>query len=211
MIQRTLNAIGGILIRPVHTYRAVNDTSPRECGGYFFWLLCAFALGKIALAAAGVEDSYLVQGVPVACVFILTIILAGYFFLFFDTFIINYATILVGGRIQDHSVFRVLAYSATPALLFGWIPLVGFVGVLYSLILEIIGIRELLGLSYSKSILAIVLSLAAMLIVTIAYSGVPYFIAAPSPFIELGYIALGGIILAMVATSLWREVIREVL
>ena len=203
MTRPILKTMPDVLINPVHAFRSVSDASPAESWVYYFWLLSVFALGRISLTVIGVEDPFLINGLSVAFIFFLTILVAGYLFLLFDTYIVNYVASLVGGKPQDHSAFRILTYSATPALLFGWIPVIGIAGIFYSVILEIIGLRELLGLTLPRAILVLVMGVIATTIITLAFYGVSY-LNNPE-FTPLAFTALGLILFVIVVGSLRRE------
>jgi hypothetical protein len=65
---------------------------------------------------------------------------------------------LFGGRRGIWQTLKAVMYGNTPYLLFGWIPLVGFLFTLWSLVLGIFGIQELQEISSLKAILAIALA-----------------------------------------------------
>ena len=67
--------------------------------------------------------------------------------------------LLFGGKQRYGKTYELGAYAGTPALLLGWIPFLGFVGQIWSLILLIIGTQEVHGISRTKAILMYVIPL----------------------------------------------------
>ena len=50
--------------------------------------------------------------------------------------------LLFGGRKGYLQTVKALIYGSTPGLLISWIPVIGIIGALWTLILEILGIQE---------------------------------------------------------------------
>lgn len=63
----------------------------------------------------------------------------------------------VKGEFKD--AFRALAYGATPGMLLGWIPFIGILGSLWSLVLQVIGLKDLYGTDFVKVIIALVIEI----------------------------------------------------
>ena len=107
--------------------------------------------------------------------FILTLIFAAWVHLWVYIF---------GGRKGIMQTVNAIIYGHTPRLLFGWIPVIGFIFTLWSLVLNIFGIRELQEISGVKATLAlaiaiiiplaiIVIAAAYFLISTVTMTGLP--------------------------------------
>jgi hypothetical protein len=62
---------------------------------------------------------------------------------------------------------KAIIYGHTPRLLLGWIPFVGFIFMLWSLVLGILGIRELQEISTARAILAVAIAVMIPLILII--------------------------------------------
>jgi hypothetical protein len=58
-----------------------------------------------------------------------------------------------------------MMYGATPALILGWIPYVWVVGVAWSIVVQIIGVRQLHGIPMQRAVAAYMISLAIPLII----------------------------------------------
>ncbi|WP_245618846.1 YIP1 family protein [Methanogenium cariaci] len=62
---------------------------------------------------------------------------------------------IAGGREGITETWKAVIYASTPSLLLGWIPVVGFVMWAWSLVLIIIGIRELQEMTTTRAVLAV--------------------------------------------------------
>jgi len=70
-----------------------------------------------------------------------------------------------GGRKGYGNTIKAFAYGNTPLFLFGWIPFVGTLFSIWALALNIIGIRQLHGISTGRAIGAVLLSIVALIII----------------------------------------------
>lgn len=73
----------------------------------------------------------------------------------------------VGGRKGVGQTIKSMAYGSTPSLLLGWIPLLGIIFSIWSLVVSIIGIRQLHEISTGRAVLAYILG--AIIIPIIIY------------------------------------------
>jgi len=211
-----LQTIREILLRPTTAFRNMKDDCPIKARRYFFRLLLVFALGRTSLAVMGIRDASLFPDpgqIPLpgwifgsalmAFVLIIATILTGLFFLYFDTYIVNFMATLLGGINRNHTTFRVISYSATPALLFGWIPVIGIAGIIYSVILEIIGLQELRRLSLFRAGLALGMSIAVITSMAVVFFSIPYLL--PAQFSGWGTLVCVSIVLVIMVVSTERE------
>jgi hypothetical protein len=72
-----------------------------------------------------------------------------------------------GGRKGWGNTIKAFAYGNTPIFLFGWIPIVGSLFSIWALVLDIIGIRQLHGISTGRAIGAVLLSIVALIIIVV--------------------------------------------
>ena len=101
-----------------------------------------------ALAAVGIFILVLVSG-------IIGVLIGGLWF--------HIWVYLVGGRKGVGQTIKAVMYGQTPNCLLGWIlgwiPIVGFIPAIWTLIVEIIGIRQLHELSTGRAVLAWILAI----------------------------------------------------
>ncbi len=72
---------------------------------------------------------------------------------------------LVGGRNGVVQTLKAVMCGATPVLLFGWIPVLGIVASIWSLIVMIIGVRQLHDISTGKAVIAIIIAIVIPMII----------------------------------------------
>ena len=75
---------------------------------------------------------------------------------------------LFGGRKGYRETLKALAFGETPALLQGWISLVGMLGGIWSLVLFIQGVRELQGISTNRALGAVIFAVMIPLLIVVA-------------------------------------------
>lgn len=180
MFSTLIEKVKGFLTNPVDTFRESKEDGPDAVFPYFFVLLLLHAALSAVLAALAIEN------LPMTGM--ITGGLFGPVVVFFVSLVAGFAGILVfgawlhlwvyifGGRRGIWQTMKAVMYGDTPFLLFGWIPFIGFVFVLWSLVLGIIGIRELQETSSIKAILAIALAVMIPLILLLILAA--YFMIA---------------------------------
>ncbi|MDD4138567.1 MAG: YIP1 family protein [Methanoregula sp.] len=153
----------GFLLNPVETFRRSGTDAPASVFTYFGALLLVNAiLSALVAAAMGFGSAMTLAGLPdgaVAPVLVFFLVLAGGFIL---TLIaaawVHLWVYLLGGRRGIMRTITAVFCAGTPGLLLGWIPLIGLIFLLWSLVLLVPGIRELQELTTGKAIIAIAIS-----------------------------------------------------
>jgi len=72
-----------------------------------------------------------------------------------------------GGRKGYGNTMKAFAYGNTPLFLFGWIPFVGMLFPLWTLVLNVIGIRQLHEISTGRAVGAVLLGIVALVIIAV--------------------------------------------
>ena len=75
---------------------------------------------------------------------------------------------IVGGRKGIVKTIIALMYADTPYLLFGWIPIIGLILAIWSLVLSVLGIRQFQELTTGRAILAIFIPIIVIGIIVFA-------------------------------------------
>jgi len=172
MLEAIIARMKGFLINPVETFRTCRDDPAESVITYFALLLVIDALLTSAVTVLGIGFLGVLQNylpayaryLPVL-VFVI-VLLGGLAWALITSAWIHLWVYLAGGRKGIFPTVRAILYGMTPALLFGWIPVVGFFFTLWTLVLEVIGIRELQEISTGKAILVMVI---AVLIPTLLF------------------------------------------
>ena len=180
MVTALVEKVKGFLTNPVDTFRQSKEEGTDAVFPYFIMLLLLHAALSAVLAALAIEI------LPMAGM--ITWGHSGPVVVFFVSLVTGFAGILVfgawlhlwvyifGGRRGIRQTMKAVMYGDTPFLLFGWIPFIGFVIVLWSLVLGILGIRELQETSSLKAILAVALAVMIPLILLLILAA--YFMIA---------------------------------
>ena len=76
-----------------------------------------------------------------------------------------------GGKKGLNQTIKALVYSSTPSLLFGWIPVINVIAGSWSLILNIMGIREFQEISTVRALMAMVVPFILLLLFEAIFIG----------------------------------------
>lgn len=76
---------------------------------------------------------------------------------FINAAIMHVFVYIVGGRKGYLNTYKAFAYANTPSMLFSWIPIAGLVGFVWTLVLEVKGIRILHETTTGRAALAVLL------------------------------------------------------
>jgi len=180
MIDPIVTRVKGFLLKPVETFQQFKNDEPGVVFSYFAALLLLHAILSAIIALIGIETMPRYAGIPegiavpvivffmaLAGGFVITLIFAAWLHLWVH---------LLGGRKGIMQTFKAIIYGHTPRLLLGWIPFIGFIFVLWSLALGILGIRELQEMSTGKAILAVAIAVMIPLVIILLVAA--YFITS---------------------------------
>ena len=180
MIDPIVTRVKGFLLKPVETFQQFKNDEPGVVFSYFAALLLLHAILSAIIALIGIETMPRYAGIPEGIavpVIVFFMALAGGFIvtLIFAAWLHLWVYIL-GGRKGIMQTFKAIIYGHTPRLLLGWIPFIGFVFMLWSLVLGILGIRELQEMSTGKAILAVAIAVMIPLVIILLVAA--YFITS---------------------------------
>ena len=100
---------------------------------------------------------------------ILIVILVAIFaviFLFVFAIWLHICVYIAGGRKGYMHTVKALAYGSTPGMIIGWIPVIGpFIGGIWTLVLEVISVREIHQISTERAAIAVILAVMIPIIV----------------------------------------------
>ena len=163
MLEQIFERIKGIVLRPVEHFRlAANDTLTFAFVYYLVLLAVFGALFSFSLTGFGSYVRYDAQFMTTILAMLGQMIVS----LFTGTVWLHIWTRIAGGRQGIKNTLKVVAYAMTPTLLLGWIMPVGTAaGLVWGIVLQVLGVRELHQLTTGRAVLAIALSLIAMVVV----------------------------------------------
>ena len=170
--------VKGFLGAPVSTFNNVEAEALGSALKYFtIWVVIYTILRTIVfytlerrvfetlwdLLGLGDAPLYLYRFDPV--IFTLLAVLGAFAGLFISGSWAHLFVRAFGGRKGYANTIKAFAYGETPLFLFGWIPFVGMLFWIWTLVLDIIGIRQLHEISTGRAIGAVLLSMVALIII----------------------------------------------
>ena len=174
-----LEMIKGFVLTPAETFRKVKDTDYRETLVYFLALVVintvlTIPVMLLTFPSAGTVFVGIFQRLGFGTLtafgnvlFALMMIIGSLVCLFIGSAWVHLWVYLFGGRKGYRETLKALAFGDTPALLFGWIPLVGMLAGFWSLFISVLGIRELQEISTNRALGALILAVMIPLFVLI--------------------------------------------
>ena len=94
--------------------------------------------------------------------------------IFFSAFIWHVFALLFGAKKEFKQTIKTTMYAATPFFLLGWIPYIAVIGIIWYLVLLIIGLSEMQEMTMGEAAMAIVVPILFVLIGAIIWGGVIY-------------------------------------
>lgn len=158
--------IRGFLFSPLKTFDASKDDTLGNAFVYFITILA------ISAVLSGITGWLVFQHGVALIVMIVLVFVLGILGVFIVGLWIHIWVYLFGGRKGVTQTLKALMYGATPNCLLGWIPIAGIFTVLWTLILQIVGIRQLHELSTRRAVLAVIFGmlLAISIPLTVPYA-----------------------------------------
>lgn len=180
----------GFLLSPVETFQKVRDTDLGDSLKYYLILLVINAILSAIVGIAMVSAIWMTfsgifeqMGLPLPAIagagvvlFAIMMIIVQFVFVFIVGAWLHLFVYLLGGRKGYLQTLKSVIFGSTPAMLIGWIPFIGIIGGIWSIALEILGIRELQEMSTGKAALAVILAILIIVIIIIAIAAL-FFIA----------------------------------
>jgi hypothetical protein len=186
--------IKGFMVSPTETFNTVKEEGWGGSIGYFAKLLIILAILIaviiVAIFAAiwGMIEAFIPAEVPglggflgmaagiIAVFMLISIIIGGIIGILVGSLWMHIWVYAVGGRKGVGQTIKSMAYGSTPSLVLGWIPFLGIIGVIWSIVVSIIGIRQLHEISTGRAVLAyiigaIIIPIIIVIVIFIALLG----------------------------------------
>jgi len=186
----------GFLLSPTETFNKVKEEGWGGSIGYYakwliiwailitiiFAVLVAWMRGMILSWADLYPDIDVTQvtawfdlfaGAMVIGVGIMAVI-GGLIGIFIGSLWMHIWVYLCGGRKGVGQTIKAMAYGNTPSLLLGWIPFIGIIFAIWTLVVQIIGIRQLHEISTGRAVLAYIIAVIIIpaIIIAIAFAAI---------------------------------------
>ncbi len=172
--------VKGILTEPSKTFDALKGEPLGESIKYYA-VIAAISAALNALLFALAFGTMFGQlrtmmgasaGTAGAIVFFVILFIFQIIGVFISGAIFHIFVYLVGGRKGLTQTIKAVIYGSTPGLLIGWIPFIGMIGGLWSLVLEVLGIRQLHEITTGRAILAVVIMIVLLVVLTVLLAAV---------------------------------------
>jgi hypothetical protein len=177
--------IKGFLFNPTGAFRGVRNEQPGETLKYFVAITAIYSIlmGIMIMLRLTATHPFLslipsidptqvvVFDVFGVILMILVILALSFVFAVIFGMWLHIFVYLLGGRKGFWETEKSVFYNLTPTMLIGWIPVVGgLIGAIWSIILGVIGVRELHEMSTQKAAIAVLLAVivAFVLLIVIA-------------------------------------------
>ncbi len=160
--------VKGILTEPSKMFDALKEETISEAIKYYAIIAAMYAVMTALLFSMAFGSMFgrfgmmMGAGATGGIVMFMILFIFGIIGIFVSGAIFHIFVYLVGGRKGLSQTIKAVMYGSTPALLFGWIPIIGMIAGIWSLVLEVIGIRQLHEITTGKAILAVVIMLVIL-------------------------------------------------
>jgi hypothetical protein len=156
---------------PAAAFRNAQSDELGEALKYFAIILAINSVlsGLMVMIGLGASTGIPGMGVGVAggIAAIIGNFIGGIIGLFVCGLIVHIFVALIIGGNGIWQTINAMIYGATPAMLFSWIPFIGILAALWSLVLYIIGIRELHDTTTGKAAIAVLLPVIILVVLVI--------------------------------------------
>ena len=172
----------GFLLTPVRTFQSVKKADAGDALTYYLIILVintilSILASFIVITAAWSVFSSLFEGlglgVPAAAglgILFLAIlmVLLQMVMVIVTALYLHIWVYVAGGRQGYVQTLKAVTYGSTPFMLIGWIPFIGgIIGFLWSLVVSILGIRELHAITTAKAAIAVILAVVIFMLILI--------------------------------------------
>ena len=183
-ITSVIETTKGFLVQPTETFQQHDGTSLARTFQYFAVLSLFYAIlfgiveGLVfylnigsTFADLAVASSFM--GL-ISWILIFFFIVFAFTSCFFGIFLYglfqHVFVLLCGGECGVAQTMKAMMYGSVPALVFGWIPVINLIAAIWSLVLMVIGIRELHKLSTTAAAIVILLPIVLTFVITILFA-----------------------------------------
>ena len=162
--------VKGFLLAPAQTFKKEAKSSFSDAFVYFLKIAVVFAV--LFGVVAGFAVSFFPSSSAFNPVIFLTSAVTIYIFSIVGALLsglwIHLWAYIFGARKGIEQTFKAVFYGFTPLALFSWIPFIGIIFGIWSVILEIIGLKTLHGMSTGRAVAALVVPLVIVIGILLA-------------------------------------------
>jgi len=174
MIDALVAKAKGFLLNPEETFRNSKADEPSAVFTYYGILLLFNAILSAIVAMFVVQlvpglDT-IQTGLPIPVIVFLAMFVGMFILTLISAAWIHLWVYIFGGRKGIMQTVKAILYGNTPQQLLGWIPFFSFIFALWSLVLVVLGIRELQEMSTGKTAAAVVIAIIIPLTIIVLFA-----------------------------------------
>jgi hypothetical protein len=175
----------GFLMEPSKTFDSSKEDTLEEAIKYYAVIVAVYSLLSTVMFATvmgsfgsmmGMGQLGTMMGVGAgiggAVVLFVIMVVFGLIGVFISGAIVHIGVLIVGGKKGITQTIKAVMYGSTPGLLLGWIPLIGGLAGIWSLVLEVLGVRQLQEVTTGRAIIAVIIPLVIIVILVIIFAAV---------------------------------------
>jgi len=171
MIDAIIAKVRGFIVSPGESFQAARTDGTDVAVPYLIALLLIHAAMTAIITLVGISVMGMLSpmmprfAMPVVIFF--GVLIGGAICTIIFSLWLHLWVHLLGGKKGIFETAKAVIYGMTPGMLLGWIPFIGFLFCLWSIVLQIIGIRELQEISSGKALVAMIIAVMVPLIVLV--------------------------------------------
>ena len=167
--KKLIEKIKGYFIKPGKTFAAEKRTNVKEALKYGFLGLLLRSILLTLLVSLGLSaGSLAVLGTGAVIVVFFFALIGGFISLLVNGLWLHLWAYILGARQGLMQTMKTVFYAHTPDYYLGWIPFVGFLTAIWTLGLEVFGLKELQKMNTRAAVMAVVLSVVILIIIVVA-------------------------------------------
>jgi hypothetical protein len=182
--------VKGFLLTPVESFRNARADGTDTAAPYLVALLVIHAILAAIISFVGISTmgmfGQMKLGLALPVIVFFGVLICGAVLTLVFSLWLHLWVYILGGRKGLLQTVKAVIYGMTPTMLLGWIPFLGFLFFLWSIVLQIIGIRELQEINSGKALVAMIIAVMVPLILLVLiamyfFIGAVSYAALPAP------------------------------
>lgn len=168
MLDSFVEKVKGFILNPGETFQKAKADDLETVLPYFAIIVLINAILSAIVSLfweANPMYKSMMGGVAVPILVFFIVLVAEFIFTLIFAAWLHLWVYIVGGRKGIGETMKAVIYGSTPSMLLGWIPILGVIFALWSIVLWALGVRDLHELSTGKAIAAVVIAILIPLVI----------------------------------------------
>lgn len=164
MLENFVETTKELLLNPVEKLKALRDEKLEDA---FVYLIALIVILSVLSAVVTALIGGMALGINVLLFGLIGLIVEYIILTLIASVILHIFVYILGGRNGVGQTVKAVIYSFVPTAVLGWIPLLGIIGLIWSVVLQILAVRELQDMSTARAAIAVILLLVILLVVLV--------------------------------------------